>query len=76
MGLDSPYMDRGLYAVRVGDTQMYGNRHSTKDETYNIQIKNVVGSGLYALALAGEIDNLVISGIEAANGAKMLLDRR
>ena len=76
MGLDSPHMDRGLYAVRVGDTQMYGNRHSTKDETYNIQIKNVVGSGLYALALAGEVDNLVVSGIEATNGAKMLLDQR
>lgn len=38
---DSPHMERGLYAVRVGDTSMYGTRHATGDETYNITIKNV-----------------------------------
>ena len=73
---DSPYMDRGLYAVRVGDTRMYGDRHSTKDETYNIQIKNVVGGGEYVVSLAGEIDRLSMYGIESIGGAKMLLDQR
>ena len=73
---DSPHMDRGIFAVRVGDTHLYGPRHSTKEETYNIQIKNVVGGGWYAVSLAGEIDNLVMYGIEAINGAKMVLDKR
>ena len=72
----SPHMDRGIFAVRVGDTHLYGARHSTKDETYNIQIRNVVGGGWYAVSLAGEIGNLVMYGIEAVNGAKMVLDKR
>ena len=72
----SPHMDRGVFAVRVGDTHLYGTRHSTKEETYNIQIKNVVGGGWHVISLAGEIDHLVMYGIEAINGAKMLLDKR
>lgn len=43
VGAESPYMDRGRYAVRVGDTNMYGTRHATEDETYNITIRNVRG---------------------------------
>ena len=72
----SPHMDRGLYAVRIGDLHLYGERHSTKEETYNITIRNVRGGGEYVLALAGEIGALVIHGIEAINGTKMLLDKR
>ena len=74
--LGSPHMDRGLYAVRVGDTHLYGARHATREEAYNIQIKNVVGGGQYAVALAGEIGNLVLCGVEAVNGAKTLRDQR
>ena len=76
MSAQSPHLDRGIFAVRVGDTRLYGTRHSTKDETYNIQIKNVVGGGWYVISLAGEIDHLVMYGIEAVNGAKMLRDDR
>lgn len=76
MSRESSHMDRGIFAVRVGDTHLYGTRHSTKDETYNIQIKNVVGGGWYVVSLAGEIDRLVMYGIEAVNGAKMLRDER
>ena len=72
----SPYIDSGLYAVRVGDTRMYGTRHATKDETYNITIKNVRGGGEYAISLAGAMDRLVMYGIETFDGAKMLLDER
>jgi len=74
--LDSPYMDRGIYAVRVGDTHMYGTRHATEDETYNITLKNVCGGGSYVICLAGAMKNLVMYGIEAINGAKMLKDDR
>ena len=76
LGRESDYMDHGLYTVRVGDTRLYGTRHSTKDETYNITIKNVHGSGDYAISLAGEIGNLVMYGIESAEGTKMLKDDR
>ena len=71
-----PYMDRGLYAVRVGDTKMYGPRHATKDETYNIQIKNVSGGGEYVISLAGEIDNLIMEAIESQSGTPLILDER
>ncbi len=76
MGLESPHMDHGLYAVRVGDTHLYGTRHATEDETYNITIKNVCGRGDYAISLAGAIKNLVMYGIETAGDTKMLLDNR
>lgn len=76
MGNESEYMDRGIFAVRVGDTRLYGSRHSTKDETYNITIKNVCGKGYYVISLAGAIKDLVLFGIEAADGAKMIKDER
>lgn len=72
----SPHMDLGRYAVRVGDTHMYGARHSTAEETYNITVKNVCGGGEAVLCLAGEIGNLVFFGIESVNGAPMLKDDR
>ena len=73
---DSPYMDKGLYTVRIGDTHLYGTRHATEDETYNVTVKNVCGRGEYVLSLAGAMKNLVLFGIEAENGAKMLKDSR
>ena len=69
-------MDKGLYAVRVGDTRFYGTRHATEEETYNITVRNVVGKGEYAIALAGAVKNLVMYAVEAQCGAKMLLDQR
>ena len=65
------HLDRTGRAVRIGDTHMYGTRHCTKDETYNISVKNVYAAGDHALVLAGEIGNLVIYGIECAEGTKM-----
>jgi len=73
---DSPYMDKGFYTVRIGDTGLYGTRHSTEDETYNITVKNVYGGGDYVLSLAGAMKNLVCFGIEARAGTKMLKDDR
>lgn len=76
MGCESPHLDKGAYAIHIGDTRLYGPRHSTEDETYNITVKNVCGSGLAVLALAGAMKNFVYYGIEAKNGAKMLKDDR
>ena len=74
---NSDHLDHGVYGVHVGDTKLYGNRHSTKEETYNITIKNVYyAEGKAAIALAGEIGNLVMYGIECSEKTKMLLDER
>ena len=73
---EDPHLDKGQYAVRIGDTHLYGERHATKDETYNVKIKNVYGRGEYVLALAGDMREPVIYGIECGEGCKMLLDKR
>jgi len=74
---NSEHMDKGLYAVRVGDTNMYGTRHATAEETYNITIRNVRARGQYAISLAGEIGNLVMENIECIHAqTKELLDNR
>lgn len=69
-------MERGLYAVRIGDTHLYGSRHSTADETYNITLNNLHGKGQYTVALAGEISNLKMSDINVYGDTKTLLDQR
>ena len=77
MSAESPYMDKGKFAVRVGDhLRMYGTRHSTKDETYNITIKNVYGRGDAVLSLAGDMDNVVIDGLTGEDGCPLMLDFR
>ena len=69
-------MDRGIFAVRIGDRHMYGTRHATEEETYNITVRNVRGRGDYVLSLAGAVGNLVTENIEAEDGTGLLLDRR
>ncbi len=71
---ESEHLDLGLHGVRVGDKHLYGTRHCTKEETYNILIKNVYAAGISALALAGEIGNLSIYGIECAEGTRMFAE--
>ena len=73
---ESSHADHGLYAVRIGDTRLYGTRHATSDETYNISVRNVRGAGDYVISLAGAMSNFSMYGIESAYGAKMLLDNR
>ena len=73
---ESSHVDHGLYAVRIGDTRLYGTRHATKDETYNISVRNVRGAGDYVISLAGAMSNFSMYGIESAYGTKMLLDNR
>ena len=73
---DSVHMERGSTAIRVGDTSMYGTRHATEDETYNITVRNVRSRARYAVTLAGAMRNFVMYGIECEDGAKMLSDQR
>ena len=74
MSENSVHMDHGNFAIRIGDRHMYGYRHCTKEETYNISVKNVYGRGKAVIALAGEMGNLVMYGIEAAEGTPMFFD--
>ena len=73
---DSPYMDRGIYAVRIGDNRLYGDRHSTAEETHHVSIKNVYGRGKHVIGLRGEIGNLTIEDVRAEEGTNPIMDRR
>ena len=66
---NSRYMDRGGNGVRVGDVQMYGERHSTPEETYNITIRNVASRAKgAAVNIAGAITNLTLDNISTFDG--------
>lgn len=74
---NSPHMDRGGYGVRIGDTRLYGKRHATADETYNITVKNVRSrANVAAIGLAGDMKNLILENIEAFDGTLELEDKR
>lgn len=70
-------MDTSFFTVRVGDTKLYGPRHCTSEETYNITIRNICSrAGSAAIALTGEIGNLIVENIECFDGTELLLDKR
>ena len=72
-----PHLDVGGLGVRIGDSKhMYGTRHSTPDETYNITVKNVYSRATASLSLAGSVANLVYENITAAEGTVPVLDER
>ena len=69
---DSSHMNKGNFAVRLGDNYQYNRRrHATEDEVYNISIKNVYGRGQAVLAFAGGMKNVTLYGIEGAEGTPM-----
>ena len=69
-----PYLDKSGHALRIGDaSHMYGSRHSTKDETYNISVKDVFGCGSRAaIHLAGAIGNLTLENL--SSGDNLLIE--
>ena len=72
---NSPHLHHGDFAVRIGDMHQYGGRrHCTKEETYNISVKNIYGRGVAVIAMAGEVGNLTFYGIEGAEGTPMFHD--
>jgi hypothetical protein len=74
---ECPHLDKGRYCVRVGDANhLYGERHSTAEETYNISIKDIWGRGQSVLHLAGAIGNLTIENANSMDGAPMVEDFR
>ena len=73
---DCPYMNKGLYGVRVGDVHLYDSRHATAEETYNITIRGVRSRASCAVCLAGDMGNLVLEDVTPFDGARMLEDKR
>ncbi len=73
---DSPHLDRGIHAVRIGDNHLYGSRHSTPEETGNITVRNVYGRGTSVVQLAGAITNLVLDNICAFDGCTKPVDNQ
>ena len=73
---DSPHMDRGNYAIRLGDRHLYGSRQSTREEFYNITVRNIRSRADFAVDLSVEPINLVLENVEAFDGAGLIDDRR
>ncbi|MBQ8510002.1 MAG: hypothetical protein IJ493_08865 [Clostridia bacterium] len=71
--MGSPYMDRGGSSVRVGDQHVYRERHSTREETFNITIRNVASRANAAVDLAGSITNLTLDNIRGFDGCNCLV---
>lgn len=67
-----------LYGIRINDAHaMYGVRHATEDETYNIIIKNVRSRACYVMHLGGnKIKNFVCENIVSFDGACLVEDKR
>ncbi len=72
----SPHLDRGIYAVRIGDNHLYGDRHSTPEETKNITVRNVYGRGSSVVQLAGSITNLVLDNICTFDACTVAVDNQ
>ena len=71
---DSPHLERGIYAVRIGDVHLYGARHSTEDETYNITVRNVYSRSRIAVNLAGRMKNVTTENICGFDGNQTLIE--
>lgn len=60
---ESTHMDRGGHGVRIGDKYLYGTRHATADECYNITVRNVASRAKTILQLAGEMRDVYLENI-------------
>lgn len=68
------YKGRGVAGVRIGDCELYGSRHSTANETYNIRVTNVYSRATYALRFAGCMTNVTYDHIHGFDGCTRLIE--
>ena len=68
------YVGRGVAGVRIGDPHLYGERHSTPDETFNIVVKNVFSRAEAALHLAGAMRDCRFTDIYGFDGCPCTID--
>ncbi len=73
---NSSHMERGIFAVRIGDAHMYGSRHATKEETYNIAIRNIYSRTATAVQLYGAMTNVTTENINGFDGCEILIDNQ
>ncbi|MCQ2385514.1 MAG: glycosyl hydrolase family 28 protein [Clostridia bacterium] len=69
----SPYMDRGLFAVRIGDTHAYGNYVPRAEAVKDIVIRNVFARTAYAVNLSGAMQNVVTDNVRVFDGSQGVL---
>lgn len=63
---DKKYFDRGLFAVRIGDTYRYCKIPDSADkEVYNVHVKDVTGCGQAVLQTVGNMDRNSFENIRA-----------
>jgi hypothetical protein len=55
---------------------MYGSRFSTKDETYNITVRNVVTRATKGVHLSGAMANITLDNIKGFDGNQILIDNK
>ena len=56
-------LKRGSSSVRIGDQHMYGSRHATSDEIYNISIRNVYSRAISPLDIVCNLKNISFDNI-------------
>ena len=76
---DCPYLEKNLRTGRticIGSDTPYGGRHSTKDETYNITIKNVYSRAKSAIVVDGSVSHLNVDNINGFDGCENIILNR
>ena len=68
------YMDKGMYGIRIGDVYMYGSRHATEDECYNITVKNVFVRAKHVLEIAGNMKKVTLENIKGFDGNEKFIN--
>ena len=70
---DSEHMTRGVYCVNVGDSRLYGSRHSSPDEVFNITVRNIYSRAEKAVRIAGAVTNLKLENVNLFDGGGVKL---
>lgn len=71
---DSPHMDRGLYAVRIGDPGLYGKEQPKQEEMDTITVRNVYARTISAVQLAGGMKNIMLDNINTFDGSLHIVE--
>lgn len=69
------YVGRGVAGVRIGDAHLYGSRHATADETFNICVRNVFSRATCAFRMAGEMADVTYENIFGFDGCPQTVEK-
>ncbi len=74
-----PHLEEGLRSWRtlcIGSDSPYGGRHSTKEETYNITVRNIYSRAKSAVVVDGCVARLTLDNINGFDGCENILENR